>query len=77
MKVKELIKQLQLIADQNAEVQTCGGPIWFIEALPGYYDGCYSKLIFDEKYSPHPIGLEYTREDNKVYIHTLSHEDII
>ena len=76
MKTKDLILELQK-CDPNAEVVVGGEAIFFIEELPGYYDGSYQKLIQNESNNYNIKGIEFTRSGTKVKIHCLSVEDII
>lgn len=76
MKTKDLILELQK-CDPNAEVVVGGEPIFFIEQLPGYYDGSYQKLIQNKSKNYNIKGIEFTRAGTKVKIHCLSVEDII
>ncbi len=57
MKTKDLIKQLQE-ADPSGEEVVCVGntPIYYVDSLPGYYDGCARDLIQD----PELIGKSYS-----------------
>lgn len=77
MKVKELIEQLSK-CDPEAEVIAEGKCIYFIEELPGYYDGSYQVLIQD-KSSPYfnIKGVEFTRANKKVRLNMMDFEDVI
>lgn len=78
MKVKELLKELTNM-DPEAEIVCGDGGVYFVEQLPGYYDGYYEKLIHDESKKPYYSvkGLEYSRSGTKVVFHTMNAEDII
>lgn len=76
MKTKDLILELQK-CDPEAEVVVGGEAIFFIEQLPGYYDGSYQKLIQNNSSNYNIKGLEFTRAGTKVIINTMSVEDII
>ena len=47
MKVKDLIKELKE-CDQDAVVCVEGQAIWYVDQLPGYYDGCYDEVVEDD-----------------------------
>lgn len=57
MKTKELIRQLQE-ADPTGELEVTVGKeaIWFVQTLPGYYDGCHQVL----KHDPDKVGKEFS-----------------
>lgn len=80
MKTKELIEALQK-ADPSGELTVnCGGePIYFVESLPGYYDGPYSELIIDNTKKPFYCidGYRVRRDKSKVIIHTMSLSDCL
>lgn len=78
MKVAQLIKELELCSP-DAEVVVNNEPIYFIEELPGYYDGSFQKLIQNESKSPfyNIEGTKFTREGNKVRLNVMSFEDVI
>lgn len=50
MKTKELIRRLQE-EDPTGELEVTVGKtdIYFIQTLPGYYDGCYQVLKRDQE----------------------------
>lgn len=62
MKVKDLIKELEG-ANPEAEVVVDGSAVFCEGPLPGYYDGFYSRAIFDE--SGCHTGIIYTRKGSK------------
>lgn len=78
MKVKELLKELSSM-DPEAEIVCGDGGAYFVEQLPGYYDGSYEKLLHDESKKPYYSlkGIEYTRSGTKVVFHTMNAEDLI
>ena len=78
MKVKELLKELASM-DPEAEIVCGNGGVYFVEQLPGYYDGSYESLIHDESKGPYYSlkGIEYTRSGTKVVFHTMNAEDLI
>lgn len=79
MKVKELIAELSK-CDPEATVNTPDGDIYFIEQLPGYYDGHYEELIHDESLKGKCfsiVGVKYTRAGTKVVFHTYNAKDLL
>lgn len=78
MKVKELLKELAGM-DPEAEVVCGDGGVYFVEQLPGYYDGHYEELIHDDSKKPYYSlkGIKYTRSGTKVVFHTMNAEDLI
>lgn len=78
MKVQELINELKK-CDQDSEVVVGGVPIYFIQELPGYYDGSYCELIQDEKKKPYYNidGMKFTRAGKKVSLTLMSIEDVL
>lgn len=78
MKVQELINELKKW-DPNSEVVVGGVPIYFIEELPGYYDGSYCELIQDDKKKPYYNidGIKFTRAGKKVSLNIMSIEDVL
>ena len=79
MKTKKLIELLQQEDPSGGlEVSIGGEDIFFVEALPGYWDGVYQVLVRDwrcEYYSV--IGAEYRSDGTKLNIHTLSIKDAL
>lgn len=79
MKVKELISYLQK-CDPEAHVNSSGdGPIYYVDQLPGYYDGDYGILLTDPKKDPFYsiIGYEFSRKGTKVILKTMNLEDCL
>ena len=81
MKTKELIRRLQE-EDPNGETEVTvnGADIYFLETLPGYYDGCFPVLIHDPKlvdkcYSI--IGVEIRGGGLKVRLNTMDLRDVL
>lgn len=80
MTTKDLIKRLQEVDPEgNTEVVVGSDPIYFVEHLPGYYDGAYVTLIQDHGKDPYYniTGAKVTRAGSKVKIHLMSVEDIL
>jgi len=75
MRTKELIDALKK-EDPSGELRVTinGEACWYVEQLPGYYDGYYQYV---EKENHFPSKLYITKKDNKVVIHTLDWEDYI
>jgi len=63
----------------TAEVVVGGSPIYFLERLPGYYDGAYSVLIQDHTKDPYfnIIGMKFTRSGTKLKVVTMNSDDIL
>lgn len=80
VKTRELIAELQA-ADPSGELPVCvdGEDIYFVERLPGYYDGAYQQLIHDESKKPYwsIVGGKITRKGEKVRIQVMSIRDVI
>lgn len=79
MKTKELIRRL-MEEDPSGELEVCvdNVDIFYVEGLPGYYDGASQILIRDEtKKGYNIIGGRYNTKQNKICIHTLSIYDAI
>lgn len=74
MNVKDLIAVLQTMP-QDATVNCHGEPIWFVESLPGYFDGHYNELILDG--GGYPAGYRFCRDGEKVIIRTIGMTEII
>ena len=74
MKTKELIRQLQENDPSGEnEVNIDGVDIWYVDSLPGYYDGPYQVLDRDETCQYYNIiGAKYKKSGRKVIIKTLS-----
>lgn len=79
MKTKELIRQLQENDPSGEEHCTVDGiDIWFVDRLPGYYDGNCEQLIRDpEKKGYNIVGAKIKRRSDKIMLRTLSIEDAI
>lgn len=80
MKTKELIRLLQLEDPSgDLEVNVGGDDIYFVERLPGYYDGAYSILQRDDSKKPFwdITGITVTRSGQKVEIHTMPIRDLV
>ena len=73
MKVKTLIEKLQ---DFDPDLEVCIGnaDIHFVSKQPAYWDGYLQVLERDESITEYYniIGAEYSQNDDKVSIHTLS-----
>src|SRR3990167_5101702 len=79
MKTRELIAALQ-VEDPAGEcdVSIGGEDAWFVERLPGYYDGCHSVLIRDPKAEYYNIvGVEIRGSDSKIRIVTRGWKDAL
>lgn len=80
MKTKELIRRLQE-EDPTGEEECCVGncDIFFVEALPAYYDGCNQVLIRDPAKAPYYdiVGGKYTEKGLKISLRTMSIPDAI
>lgn len=76
MKTKELIAALQK-EDPSGEYEVLaeGDPIFFVEALPAWYDGPMKVLEQDQ--SGHCIGYKVTKIGNKIRLHTMSLGDFV
>ena len=75
MKTNELIRKLTE-ADPSGELEVTVGKtdIFFLQVLPGYYDGCYQTLKRDpelEEKCYDVIGAEIRSESRHVCINTL------
>lgn len=80
MKTAELIRALQQVDPEGtAEVVVGGRPIYFVEKLPGYYDGPYEILIQDHTKDPYYniVGMRQTRSGTKLRLVTIDMEDLI
>ena len=79
MKVRELLKELQSYNPDSEIVIDGTGPVYFVEELPGYYDGYYSEHILGEKVLQgyNIEGIHYTRAGSKVILKTMDLEDIV
>ena len=79
MTVQEPIVELQK-ENPNAQV-VCGGngPIYYLEAKPGYYDGHTPLLIEDERKRPYYsiIGYKWDPGHEKVVLQSMNFEDCI
>ena len=77
MKVKELIEKLQE-CDPDAVV-TCGGPIYMLEELPSYFDGCSTEIIHDKEAKPYYSirGFRVMGKGKKVRLRPMSPSDVI
>jgi hypothetical protein len=80
MNTRELIEALQK-EDPTGECEVIvgGRPIYFVEKLEGYYDGCYQKLITDESKKPYYCveGIEFLDSGYKLCLHTLGFTDVL
>lgn len=78
MNVKQLIEQL-LKYDQEADVIVGGNAVLGAEELPGHYDGCFQRIIKNEKKTPFysVVGLEFTSSGRKVVLHQFKLEHLI
>lgn len=76
MKTKELIRQLQK-EDPSGELDVCVGnvDIYFVEKLPGWYDGCQQIFIRDE--DGYIVKAKYNSKIDKIKIHITSIEDLL
>lgn len=76
MKTKELIRQLMKADPTGEEECVVGGQdIYFVESLPGYYDGCYELLSRDSVGSV--VGMKVTRAGTKIQIHVAEVDNFI
>lgn len=79
MKTSEFIKLLQEEDPEGTANVTVGGdPVWYVERLPGYYDGSY---IIEER-DPELTGkcfdiraVRYTKEGYKLNIHRFDYAE--
>lgn len=80
MKTKELIKLLQE-EDPSGELEcnVGGKDIYFVEKIPGYYDGAYKVLIRDDsKKNQYNIdGISIRRDGFKIRLYTLGYDDVL
>jgi GrpB-like predicted nucleotidyltransferase (UPF0157 family) len=80
MKTKELIKLLQE-EDPSGELEcnVDGKDIYFVEKIPGYYDGAYKVLIRDDsKKNQYNInGISIRRDGWKVVLKTMGYDDVL
>lgn len=68
MKTFELIKQLQeQDPEGQSDVVVGGNPVTFVQNLPGYYDGRFLRLIYE---NGKLVGAKYCAKDRKVNIYT-------
>jgi hypothetical protein len=76
----ELIKELQK-ADPSGKLEVTVGktPIYFVEQLPAYYDGCLQKLVRNSKQAPYynVVAGVITSKGSHISIHPLSIETAI
>lgn len=79
MTTKELIKALKKQDPfGNLEVTVGKTPIYFVERMPAYYDGCLQKLVQDKTKPYYNItGGVITSKGYHVNIHTMNLEDAI
>lgn len=81
MKSKDLIALLQK-EDPTGEqevVMDDGRDIFFLERIPGYWDGCYTTLIRDPAKKPYYdiIGAKYRSDGVKIKIRAMGWDDVI
>lgn len=81
MKTKDLIALLQQ-EDPSGEEEVVlddGRDIFFLETLPGYWDGCYTTLIRDPSQKPYYdiIGARYRSDGRKIKIRGMGWDDVI
>lgn len=80
MKTKELIRLLQE-EDPSGELEcnVDGKDIYFVEKLPGYYDGAYKVLIRDEtKKNQYNIdGISIRRDGFKIRLNTMGYDEVL
>ena len=81
MKTKDLIRRLQA-ADPSGELDVTIGKadIWYIEVLPGYYDGCYQVLkrddaLEDEGYNL--VGAEIRAKGQHICLNSYSVKEML
>lgn len=75
MKSKDLIALLQK-EDPTGETEVVmddGRDIFFLESLPGYWDGCYTTLIRDPSKKPYYdiVGAKYRSDGRKIKIRAM------
>jgi hypothetical protein len=72
---KDLIKKLQEIDPEGNKRVCCDGDaIFFLEDLPGYYDGYFS-YFNDHEYFPEKLYMD--DKNDKIVIHTMDVEEFI
>lgn len=77
MKVKELIAMLEA-EDQEANVYTSEGPIYFAESKPGFYDGPAPILLRDPNRKGYNIiGMKWDGKNEKVCLHIVNPDSIL
>lgn len=81
MKTKDLIKLLQE-EDPSGETEVViddGRDIFYLDTLPGYWDGNYTTLIRDSSKKPYYdiIGAKYRSDGTKIKIKGMSWEDVL
>lgn len=81
VKTAELIRRLQE-ADPSGEMECVVGTsdVYFVEALPYYYDGAPLLLVHDEKLRDNAysiVGARYMISGNKVRITTMDLEAVL
>ncbi len=81
MKSKDLIALLQK-EDPTGETEVVmddGRDIFFLESLPGYWDGCYTTLIRDPSKKPYYdiVGAKYRSDGRKIKIRAMGWDDVL
>jgi hypothetical protein len=79
MTSKDLINYLlELDPSGTLEVSVGKTPIWTVEKLPSYYDGCLKKLVIDTETDFYNIiGMEIIDKGEHICLTTASMEDVI
>lgn len=80
MKTKTLIKLLQEEDPTGElEVNVGGKDIYFVDKLPGYYDGAYVVLTRDESKKPYYdiTGIGIRRDDWKIVLKTMGYDEVL
>jgi hypothetical protein len=72
MKIKEAIQILQRM-DQDLDITDGSAALYYIDVLPAYYDGCYTRLKQDESIADqyNIVGAKIISEGYKCVLHFM------
>jgi hypothetical protein len=78
MKVRELIKELEKL-DPELDVTDGTQAAYYVDVMPGYYDGCFTRLYRDDKKLPYynVTGCKIIGKENKVVLRFMGWDDVI
>jgi len=77
MNVEEMIEELKKL-DPKLEITDGHDSLYSIEVLPGYYDGCFTKLYQDKnKDCYNVIGCKIEADEYKVKLHFMGWSEVL